>query len=196
MQLEKENAARELEHWQIYLAEYRLPDWDTIPDLGLYMEQILVLLQQYLDYFPKEIKDEPLITAAAINNYVRKKLMPEPVKKRYYRSHIACLIMICSLKQSLSISLLQLLLPHGQSEEEIKTRYESFARQQRRATDAFLAGTREQKENLTEKKGSSPAEDPEAFIFSAATVSAFSRLLAERLILLKQDADGGCFICR
>ena len=190
MQLEKENAARELEHWQIYLAEYRLPDWDTIPDLGLYMEQILVLLQQYLDYFPKEIKDEPLITAAAINNYVRKKLMPEPVKKRYYRSHIACLIMICSLKQSLSISLLQLLLPPGQSEEEIKTRYESFARQQRRATDAFLAGTREQKENLTEKKGSSPAEDPEAFIFSAATVSAFSRLLAERLILLKQDADG------
>ena len=190
MQLEKENAARELEHWQIYLAEYRLPDWDTIPDLGLYMEQILVLLQQYLDYFPKEIKDEPLITAAAINNYVRKKLMPEPVKKRYYRSHIACLIMICSLKQSLSISLLQLLLPHGQSEEEVKTRYESFARQQRRATDAFLAGTREQKGNLTEKKGSSPAEDPEAFIFSAATVSAFSRLLAERLILLKQDADG------
>ena len=91
---------------------------------------------------------------------------------------------------SISISLLQLLLPHGQSEEEIKTRYESFARQQRRATDAFLAGTREQKENLTEKKGSSPAEDPEAFIFSAATVSAFSRLLAERLILLKQDADG------
>ena len=104
MQLEKENAARELEHWQIYLAEYRLPDWDTIPDLGLYMEQILVLLQQYLDYFPKEIKDEPLITAAAVNNYVRKKLMPEPVKKRYYRSHIACLIMICSLKRVRSSS--------------------------------------------------------------------------------------------
>ena len=98
MNYDKALVAGKLRRWETYLNNYRLPAWEQIPDLGLYMEQVIALLRQYLDYLPPELKDEEFITAAAINNYVRTKIMPEPVKKRYYRIHIAYLLVICTLK--------------------------------------------------------------------------------------------------
>ena len=112
--------AGKLRRWEKYLDDFRLPRWEEIPNLGLYMEQVTVLLREYLDYLPPELKDEQFITAATINNYVRIKVMPEPVKRRYYRVHIAYLIIILTLKQSLSIALIQKVIPMGLSEEEVE----------------------------------------------------------------------------
>ena len=98
MEYNNDLVAGKLRRWEKYLDSYRLPSWEEIPDLGLYMEQVIVLLRQYLDYLPPELKAEEFITSAAVNNYVRTKLMPEPVKKRYYREHIAYLLLICTLK--------------------------------------------------------------------------------------------------
>ena len=103
MNFDNDLVVGKLRRWEKFLAAYRLPDWDAIPDFGLYMEQVVQLLKQYLDYLPPELKQAEPITAAAINNYVRTKLLPEPRKKRYYRIHIAYLIMICTLKQSLRL---------------------------------------------------------------------------------------------
>ena len=64
-----------------YLERYRLPAWEEIPDFGLYMEQVVHLLKQYLSYLPPELKQSQTITAAAINNYVRTKMLPEPRKR-------------------------------------------------------------------------------------------------------------------
>lgn len=99
--------AGKLRRWEKYLERYRLPAWEEIPDFGLYMEQVVQLLKQYLSYLPPELKQSQTITAAAINNYVRTKMLPEPRKKKYYRIHIAYLLMICTLKQALSLSMLQ-----------------------------------------------------------------------------------------
>ena len=63
--------AAKLRRWEKYLNNYRLPDWDSIPDFGLYMEQVIDLLTQYLDYLPPELKAEQFITGSTINNYVR-----------------------------------------------------------------------------------------------------------------------------
>ena len=82
MDFDKKVIAAKLRRWEKYLEEYRLPEWDQIPDLGLYMEQVIVLLKDYLDYMPPEIKDDQFLTAATINNYVRMKIMPGPVKRR------------------------------------------------------------------------------------------------------------------
>ena len=127
MSFDKALVAGKLRRWETYLKHYRLPDWEQIPDLGLYMEQVIALLRQYLDYLPPELKDEEFITAAAINNYVRTKIMPEPIKKRYYRIHIAYLLVICTMKQGLSIALIQKLLPAGLPEDQVRTIYDSYA---------------------------------------------------------------------
>ena len=86
MAFDKELVAAKLRRWEKYLREYRLPEWDRLPDLGLYMEQVTGLMRQNLDYLPPELKEEQFITASTINNYVRMKIMPEPRRKRYYTS--------------------------------------------------------------------------------------------------------------
>ena len=87
MEFDNDLVVGKLRRWEKYLAAYRLPAWEQIPDLGLYMEQVVLLLRQYLDYLPPELKQPEPITAAAINNYVRTRLLPEPRKKRYYRAY-------------------------------------------------------------------------------------------------------------
>ena len=190
----KELIAGKLRRWERYLAEYRLPAWDEIPEMGLYMEQVIQYLKKHLDYLPPELKEEQFITAATINNYVRKKVMPEPVKKKYYRLHLAYLIMICTLKHSLSIPTLQTVIPADLSEEEMRRTYESYVYRQQVTTRYFVqevgAGAAK---ILDMEAGKLAAEDTEQLIISLAIVSGLSRLAAEKLLLLegKDLSNGG-----
>ena len=197
MTYNKELIAGKLRRWEQYLDDYRLPAWGEIPDIGLYMDQVVTLLSGYLDYMPPELKEEQVITPAAINNYVRKKIMPEPVKKKYYRTHIAYLIMVCTLKQSLSIPTLQTMIPLGLSEEELKRVYSAFVVRHRMACQYFLREVRvaaggilgHRPEELSELS----TDDTNDLITTVAVISGFARLMAEKLLLLegKDLTNGG-----
>lgn len=179
--------AGKLRRWEKYLDDFRLPLWEDIPDLGLYMEQVIVLLRKYLDYLPPELKEEQFITAATINNYVRKKIMPEPVKKRYYRTHLAYLLIICTLKQSLSIATLQALIPANLTEDEVRDVYTAFARRHKEASLYFIKEVRMAAADvlhpggLTAEEASARVED---LIVGSALTSGFARLMAEKLLAL------------
>ena len=180
--------AAKLRRWETHLTEYSLPDWDAIPDFGLYMEQVVTLLSQWLDYLPPELKDGELITAASINNYVRKKIMPEPVKKRYYRVHLAYLLIICTLKQSLSIATLQALIPADLTEEEVRDVYTAFARRHRETSQLFVREVREAAADILHPGELSAAETSarvEDLIVGSALASGFARLMAEKLLALE-----------
>lgn len=187
--------AAKLRRWEKYLEKFRLPAWEEIPDIGLYMEQVVVILKQYLDYLPPELKEEQCITAATINNYVRTKIMPEPQKKRYYRIHLAYLIMICALKQNLSIAMIQRLIPMGLSEEEVRDTYESFVLRHRMSVAYFVEQVRIAAARILEHEDITrlAVEDTHQLIASAAIISGFSRLMAEKLLLLdgRTLEDGG-----
>ena len=85
------------------IVKHKLPYWDELPEIDLYMDQVVALMEKYLS-FHKVDEDTKIITNSMINNYVKLGIMPAPVKKRYSREHIAYLIIICTLKQSLPIS--------------------------------------------------------------------------------------------
>ena len=116
MRSDRETPAGRLAQWLEELERFDLPDWDSLPELDLYMDQVILLLTRYLAPIDRD-SDERSITASIINNYVRMKVMPPPVKKRYSRTHLAYLVIICTLKQSLSIACIQRLLHAGQGEE-------------------------------------------------------------------------------
>ena len=194
MAYDKDLVAGKLRRWQKYLDRFRLPRWEDIPDFGLYMEQVVILLKQYLDYLPPELKDDKTITATAINNYVRTKIMPEPEKKKYFRSHIAYLIMICTLKQSLSLAMLKKLIPMDIGEEELKKIYESHVRSHSLASRAFI----KQAELLSEKilgheeYTEFAMEDTQEMIVFSALYGGVSCLFAEKLLLLEgKDLETG-----
>ena len=46
MNYDNDLIAQKLRRWEKYLNDYRLPDWEDIPDIGLYMEQVIILLKQ------------------------------------------------------------------------------------------------------------------------------------------------------
>ena len=98
MPYDKELIAHKLIRWEHYLNNYKLPAWKELPDIGLYMDQVIALLGQYLDFIPMEDSKDKPVTPTTINNYVRLKVMPAPEKRKYYRVHIAFLIMIFTLK--------------------------------------------------------------------------------------------------
>ena len=195
MNYDKPLVAGKLRRWETYLNNYRLPTWEQIPDLGLYMEQVIVLLRQYLDYLPPELKEEEYITSAAINNYVRTKIMPEPTKKRYYRIHIAYLLVICTLKQGLSIGLIRNLMPVSLTPEEVQSFYTSYAARHALSASYFVQQVRAVAGPILDHADKTPfsTEQTEELIISSAVIGGFSRLLAEKLMLLadKDLSTGG-----
>lgn len=78
------NVTQRLAAWEESRRDFDLPDWESLPQLGLYMDQVILLLRQYLGPLSRGEEDKP-ITASIINNYVRLKVMPPPVKKSIVR---------------------------------------------------------------------------------------------------------------
>ena len=184
MSYDKELVGSRLSQWESYLADYSLPTWESLPNLELYMDQVIVLLTQYLEFLPYEENEDKIITASIINNYVRMKVMPPPVKKRYSRIHIAYLIIICTLKQSLNISHIQKMLPLGLKEEEIRLLYNDFVSKHKAVSLYFIDQI-----NAVSKPMLSPADTADCSVDSLVLTSAIAsnlyKLLTERLVMLQ-----------
>ena len=80
------------------LAEFHLPRWNQIPNVGFYLEQTTQYINGIL---------APLgcmeITSSMISNYVKKGLINSPTRKLYYADQIAHLICVTVLKSVLSL---------------------------------------------------------------------------------------------
>ena len=187
MPYDKELIAHKLIRWEHYLNNYKLPAWKELPDIGLYMDQVIALLGQYLDFIPMEDSKDKPVTPTTINNYVRLKVMPAPEKRKYYRVHIDFLIMIFTLKQGISINGLQQLLPSTADEEEIKNFYTSYVARLQEVGNFYTAQTRAAVQDILDPQVTDEGV-VENVIIQSILQSGFSRIMAEKLLHL-QDAD-------
>ena len=184
MQYDKDLVAHKLRRWDKFITDYHLPEWETIPDFGLYMDQVIVLLEQYLSFIPSPAgTKEHFVTSSTINNYVRLKIMPAPVKRKYHRVHIAYLIMILTMKQSLSISDVQKVIPPNSSEEEVRAVYENYSEKFRRLALFFNQQVQSGAEGI-HTPGQSTDNAVELLVIESALIAGFSKILAEKLIRL------------
>ena len=182
MPYDKPLIAHKLQRWDQYITDYHLPQWDSIPDFGLYMDQVILLLERYLSFIPPvNAEKERIVTASAINNYVRLKLMPAPVKRKYHRIHIAYLIMILTMKQSLSISDVQKVIPPDSSVEEVRVVYENYSEKFRRLALFFNQQVQSGAEGI-HTPGQNSDNTVELLVIESALIAGFSKILAEKLI--------------
>ena len=107
------------------IAYTSFPKWDELPEFELYMDQVIAIVNRYMGNMADLMNDENIITQAMINNYVKNKLIPPPIKKRYSKIHIAALLIICSCKQSMNISSIMAFLDF-ENDETMKVCYENF----------------------------------------------------------------------
>ncbi len=80
------------------VAALRLPRYEEIPDVGLFLDQTAKYVSQFLDPLL-----EQALTGSMISNYVKKDLIDNPVKKQYNREQIAYLFFIAVAKSVLSL---------------------------------------------------------------------------------------------
>lgn len=77
-------------------------EWDRLPEIYLYMDQVLTYMNKQLRLYERD-ENVCLLTSSMINNYVKDGVLPRPEQKKYSREHLAILMVICMLKQVLSI---------------------------------------------------------------------------------------------
>ncbi|MGJ4850785.1 DUF1836 domain-containing protein [Bacillota bacterium Meth-B3] len=105
------------------LRGYQPMKWSGMPDLELYMDQVITYLKRQLSLF-QDASGLSLVTPSIINNYVKDSIVPRPVNKRYAREQLSALTMACILKRVLPMQRVgQLIVPGDVSAE---ARYEAF----------------------------------------------------------------------
>lgn len=104
--------------------DFRLPRYAEIPNVGLYLEQTTKYINGYL---------APLgcleLTASMVSNYVKKGLIPAPIKKQYYPEQIAYLFFVAIAKNLMSIEDLALVIGIQQASYTLPVAYDYLCRE-------------------------------------------------------------------
>ncbi len=175
-----------IEKVNVHLSEHPLPAWEELPEFDLYMDQVIVLLGQYLRLYAIDQTDDKFITASMINNYVKLKIMPAPVKKKYNKIHLAYLIIICSLKQTLSMAIIQKIIPFDLGEQEVITIYKNFVENQKKV----LKFTISQVDDIARPIAHQSAENPARIhdlVLQLAMFSNITKYLTEKMVKLQEQ---------
>ena len=103
------------------IAAFCLPRYAQIPDVGLYLEQVVRYINAHLTPL-----GEPELTSSMVSNYVKQRLIPAPRKKQYTTEHLARLLFITVVKPVVPLEGLRLMF--GMQEEcyPLQTAYDYF----------------------------------------------------------------------
>jgi DNA-binding transcriptional MerR regulator len=122
---EKNDTIDKILAWSREIRTSNAVEWDRLPEIYLYMDQVLTYMNKQLRLYERN-ENESLLTSSMINNYVKDGVLPRPEQKKYSREHLAILLVICMLKQVLSIqdisSLIRTLLKDA-SQSEMYNRF-------------------------------------------------------------------------
>ena len=164
----------ELEELKQRLEGQRPARWEELPDLRLYMDQVI-------GYMPRQLiqyGEGEGLTSAMINNYIKDGLLPRAEGKRYSKIHLADLTMICALKQVLSVRSAGLLAA-GSGQQEPQAVYQHF----REELDQALKDTARQLDRARDK------EELSQLALSLALRSYADKLACERIIELIRERE-------
>lgn len=104
------------------MVQYHFPRWNELPQLELYIDQVVLYLQNYLSPFDPD----NTVTPAMINNYVKQKIVVPPVRKKYGREHMAHFFVIFTMKRLMNISQLGEIIEHMKGLYQTEQAYDLF----------------------------------------------------------------------
>lgn len=102
----------------------KLPNWEQLPQIDLYLDQVLLYVNQVtcLD----KLDQQKALTASMVNNYVKHGYITKPIKKKYQKEQIARLIAISLLKNVFSIQDIAQVLKVLQAQSNSEALYSMF----------------------------------------------------------------------
>jgi hypothetical protein len=112
----------ELSELKHRLAQERPDGWEDLPDIPLYMDQVVGYLSRQLISF----EEGDGLTSAMINNYIKDGLLSRANGKKYDQEHLAYLTAISAMKQVLSVREMRALVTIGREGRDTKRLYDFF----------------------------------------------------------------------
>ena len=165
--------------------DFSLPRWEQIPTLGLYMDQVVTVIEQVLSPLIG-FEGEACITPSMINNYVKLGMVQKPDKKKYSRDHIASLIVITILKQSTAIGDIRLGIDTALKNGDKKICYDSFCDYVEKAV-RIVAQSVVSTDDMVSLQFSF---NPEHTMITAAVCSFATKIItAKMLSIIREDND-------
>ena len=114
----------ELAQLKQQLTEQRPDSWDDLPDIPLYMDQVVGYLARQM----VNTGEGDALTSAMINNYIKDGLVERANGKKYGQEHLAYLTAIAALKQVMSVREMKVLTTVGRELRAPQRQYEYFCR--------------------------------------------------------------------
>lgn len=108
------------------VSEIHIPRWNELPEFELYMDQVIGLAEKNLGAL--YIDGKGLLTPSMINNYVKSGVLPPPKNKRYNRTHLAILMIVCAMKPVMEISAVSDIIGRSIAAGNIENVLDEFAR--------------------------------------------------------------------
>ena len=100
---------------------FHLPRYAQIPDVGLYLEQVVRYVNTHLAPL-----GEPELTSSMVSNYVKQGLISSPIKKSYTAEHLARLLFIAVVKPVVQLEGLRLMFGIQEDNYPLQTAYDYF----------------------------------------------------------------------
>ena len=155
----------------------RPSDWDALPDIELYRDQVLSYMKRQHSLQPEENQ----LTGAMINNYIKSGLLPRANGKKYVRDHLAYLTAIACLKQVLSVGETDFLLKHQPDRSDTEFFYNRYLKQ---LDESFSQATEQLQHGLEQQSDAADFSSEElASVAMGLAVSAYTQKLACEKIL-------------
>ena len=157
-----------------------LPRWDELPDISLYMDQVLSLINPH---FQDTYGDSYLLTSTMVNNYVKLGVIPPPVKRRYGKESISRLFVIVTLKSIFNVQEIAELISAIDDDSlgyEISESYDLYCS----TLEAAIASTYEDIISHTK-----PEQDYFRVIEDVATAAAYQLIVKRRLKLRRERKE-------
>ncbi len=114
----------ELKQLKQQLERERPAAWEELPDLALYMDQVISYMPRQLISF----KEDDQLTSAMVNNYIKDGLVPRAEGKRYGPVHLGYLTAVCAMKKVLSVKDMRAMLDSVPESKEPQSIYNYFCR--------------------------------------------------------------------
>ena len=123
------------------IKDFHLPRWNELPNIDLYIDQLVSLLEQYLSGYIKNDneKEEKIITKTMINNYVKHDIIKPPINKKYNKEHMASLFVVFVLKEVYSINDIKKLIHLAIETSSVEQAYDRFCSELEKAIRIVFA---------------------------------------------------------
>ncbi|MDP4164758.1 MAG: DUF1836 domain-containing protein [Bacillota bacterium] len=164
---------------------------DDIPNIDLYMDQVIQLFENQFSGTKRNEQDK-VLTKTMINNYAKGKLLFPIKNKKYSKQHLILISLIYQLKGALSINDIKDLLEKlnektDEGEFDLETFYTSYLHLSQKNGERFIEDSqireREAKEEIKLLKDKNSAYLERALLISSfVDISNLYRRAAEKLL--------------